>query len=119
MFPDTFSPSLSDIFLLIGLPFAAWFPITYSLGSPWYKVKRHGWIGVMTLLHSLSVAALLFLIVWGIVYGQRIDEAFRLPISAVLALAFAAKVAILHAERRRGRIMRRDRHEREKHHGSE
>lgn len=97
----------SDYFILAAFFGAAWFAISYALFSPWYKVQDHGWIGVMTLLHSWSVAALLFLIVWAIIFGQRIGEEVRLPISIFLALATMTKVVILHHERRTGRIARR------------
>ena len=55
--------ALSDYFLLAAFVAAAWFALSYAIFSPWYKVNDHGWIGVMTLLHSWSVAALLFLMI--------------------------------------------------------
>jgi len=100
--------ALSDYFLLAAFVAAAWFALSYAIFSPWYKVKDHGWIGVMTLLHSWSVAALLFLIVWAIVFGARVDETVRAPIAIFLALATVTKVVILHHERHEGRIARRN-----------
>lgn len=102
------NPDPSDYFLVVAFLAAAWFAISYLVGSPWWKIHDHGLVGVMTLLHSWSVASLLFLIVYAIVFGQRVDESVRLPIAFLLALATITKVAILHHERRTGRIARRD-----------
>lgn len=106
MLPDLITRldlTTSDIFLVLAMPFAIWFVITYGALSPWY---RHP-LGVVTFLHSLSVSSLLFLIVWGIVFGQKVDEPYRLAIAALLFLALVSKVIILHVERHNGRIERR------------
>lgn len=93
----------SDVMLLLAVPPAAWFWASYGLGSPWYRST----LGVVTFLHSLSVASLLFLIVYAIVFGQRVEEPWRLMVSTVLFFALTSKVVILHVERRAGRIERR------------
>lgn len=93
----------SDTLLLLCVPFAGWFVLSYGLLSPWYRY----WLGIVTFLHSTSVALLLFLIVWGIVFGQKVDEPYRLAISALLLFALISKVVILHVERRNGRLERR------------
>jgi hypothetical protein len=93
----------SDVMLLLAVLPAAWFWASYGLGSPWYRST----LGVVTFLHSLSVASLLFLIVYAIVFGQRVDEPWRLMVSTVLFFALTSKVVILHVERRAGRIERR------------
>lgn len=113
------SLAISDIFILFSTVLALWFVLSYGLGSPWYRVKQHGWIGVMTILHSVSVFLLLFLITWAIVFDQRVTEAARLPIAVLLALALAVKVVILHTERRRGNIERRAALNKEKLHDTE
>lgn len=106
----------SDFFVFVAFLAGTWFALTYAIGSPWWRVNQHGLIGVMTLLHSWSVASLLFLIMWGTVFGQRVDEGGRLPIAIFLAFATVTKVVILHVERRTGRIARREarHHNREK-----
>lgn len=95
----------SDIVLLLCVPVAAWFWVSYALGSPWYR----SWLGVVTFLHSMSVACLLFLIVYAIVFQQRVDEPWRLMVATLLFFALTSKVVILHIERRAGNIERRRR----------
>lgn len=98
-----FDVTPSDVALVLCVPFAAWFWLSYGLGSPWYRSA----LGVVTFLHSLSVACLLFLIVYAIVFGQKVDEPWRLLVAVVLFFALVSKAVILHVERRNGRIERR------------
>lgn len=109
MSPELFSgvDSASDILLLISAPLAAYFLLSYGLFSPWYKVKRHGWVGVMTFLHAVSVFALVSLVVYATIFDQRADEWYRLSIAALLVLSLLGKIAILHYERHNGLIARR------------
>lgn len=104
-----FDLSVSDLLLLFCLLPAAWFFLSYGIGSPWWRIWRHGWLGVVTLMHSLSVLLLLALIDYAIVFGQRVDEPIRVAISGLLAFALASKVVILHYERHNGRLERRAR----------
>lgn len=109
MLPDLFVTldlSASDVLLILCVLPAAWFVASYGLGSPWWRVRQHGWLGVVTFLHSLSVALLLTLIVYGIVFGQAVSEPWRVAISTLLLFALCMKVAILHYERRNGRLER-------------
>jgi hypothetical protein len=109
MLPDFLLPpelTLSDVLLMLCVIPAAWFVLSYGFGSPWWRVQKHGWLGVVTFLHSLSVALLLTLVVYGIVFGQAVSEPWRVAISALLLFALTSKVAILHYERREGRIER-------------
>lgn len=106
--------TLSDAFILASAPLAAYFFLSYGLGSPWYKVWDHGWVGVMTFLHSLSVVLLLTLVVYATIYGVRVDEWYRSLVGALLVLSLLGKIVILHYERHRGLITRqRQRHEEE------
>ncbi|MDF2915904.1 MAG: hypothetical protein K0S70_121 [Microbacterium sp.] len=89
------------------LPSAAFF-ITYTTTSPWWKVREFGWLGVVTVLHSLSVGLLLFLICYGIVFGQKIDEEYRVAISGALAFALTSKYVVFLLERRAGLRERRE-----------
>ncbi len=60
----------------------------------------------MIFLYSISVDALLFLIIWGIIFGQKIDEPYRLLVALVIFLSLSAKAFMLHYERRRhGRLI--------------
>lgn len=109
MLPDLtliFSGTVSDVLLMLCVIPAAWFVLAYGIGSPWWRVGRHGWLGVVTFLHSLSIALLLTLIVYGIVFGQRVDEPYRVVISALLIVALTSKCVLLHHERREGRLER-------------
>lgn len=108
--PDLFTfianvnPSPSDWLLVLCVFPAAWFFASYGLGSPWYRSL----LGIVTFLHSFSVLLLLGLIVYAIVFGQRVDEPFRVIIAALLLFALTSKAVILHVERRAGRIERRE-----------
>lgn len=107
MLPDFFvviDASISDVLLLLCVLPASWFVLSYGLGSPWWRVHKHGWLGVVTFLHSLSVAMLLSLIVYAIVFNQPVGEPVRVGIATLLLFALCFKVAILHYERREGRI---------------
>lgn len=96
---------MSDYFVILAAAFALWFTISYAFFSPWYTHP----LGVITLLTSLSVCALLVLIVYGVIFGVRIGEEWRFPITLLVLVSYMAKVTILHVERRRGRIARRKR----------
>lgn len=107
---DALEPS--DLLIFAATPFVAWFTISYGLGSPWYKHP----LGVLTLLMSLSTCGLLLLIIYAMVTGGRIDEPWRALVGLGLLVASIGKVIILHVERRRGRIQRRERHARKSEH---
>ena len=94
--------SLSDLVLLLCLAAGLLFSSTFALGSPrvWFRDPL-GWV---IFLYSLSVDALLFLIVYGIVFGQKIEEPYRLAISLALLGALLSKIWILHQERVQGRL---------------
>ena len=108
MLPDLFAAldRPSDVLLVLCVLPAIWFVLSYGIASPWWRVRQHGWLGVVTFLHSLSVALLLSLIVYGIVFGQAVTEPFRVAIASLLLFALTLKVAILHYERREGRLER-------------
>jgi len=97
---DTFTPS--DWALIACLPAAIIFLLVFVVGRPrtWHRDPL-GWV---IALYALSVVELLGLVVYGIVFGQRVEEIPRLIVSVQLFLALAAKVAILFVERHRGRI---------------
>lgn len=109
MLPDLLAriDTLSDVLFVIAAPLAAYFFLSYGLGSPWYKVWQHGWLGVMTFLHGLSVVALVSLIVYTTIYGQRADEWYRSLIAALLVISLLGKIVILHYERHMGTLERR------------
>lgn len=89
----------SDIVLVAALVPAAWFALSYGLFSPWYTDPL-GWV---ILLYAISVVALLGLIVYGVVYGQKVDEPVRFLVGFAIFCTLTAKVVILHLERRAGR----------------
>ena len=61
---------------------------------------RLGWV---IFYYALATVALLFLIVWGIVFGQPIDEPFRFAVAGALAVALVWKTYAIISERRAGR----------------
>lgn len=97
-----FDISISDGLLLYCLLPAVAFFLAYTAASPWWNVKKFGLFGIVTVLHSLSVVLLLFLIGYAIVLGQKVDEPMRVLISATLAFSLTSKFVLYLIERRRG-----------------
>lgn len=76
------------------------FVIDYAFGNPWWTHP----IGFIVLFYGISVLLLVFLIVYGMVAGQRVEEWARLPVTAALVISILGKLIILHYERRNGQI---------------
>ena len=92
-----FTPS--DFMLIVWLATNVAFTLSFVMGRGWWT-EPLGWT---MLLFALSVDALLALIVYGIVFGQAIDEPYRLAVAVAGTLASIAKFVILLVERDRGR----------------
>ena len=92
----------SDAALIADLMLASIFALYFALGRPrvWYR-DRLGWV---IFGYALSVVALLGLIVYGIVFGQKVDEPIRLAVALGLAGALVAKTWSVYRERRAGRL---------------
>lgn len=88
-----------------------WFVLDYGIFNPWW---RHP-IGWVVMIYGVSVLLLMFLILYGLVAGQRVDEWARLPVAVLLVSGIAGKIVILHISRHEGRIerrkLRKERHE--------
>jgi cytochrome c oxidase subunit IV len=94
-----FSDYLMFIFMLATL----WFVVDYGGFTGWW---RHpvGWI---LLGFPISVGLLLTLIIYGVVFGQRVDEIYRIPVMALLVIMMIGKIVAVHISRREGRLERR------------
>lgn len=94
--------TFSDYLLIGCLVSALVFALNFSLGPPrvWFRDPL-GWV---IFAQALSVFALLALIVYAVVFGQKVDEAIRIPVTALLFLSLIGKNVILHIERTRGRM---------------
>jgi multidrug efflux pump subunit AcrB len=79
------------------------FIVDYGVFSPWW---RHP-IGYVVLMYSISVALLVFLILWATATGARIDEWARQLVVILLILGIVGKMVILHVSRYQGMIERR------------
>lgn len=92
----------SDIALIVDLALAVVLALYFAIGHPrvWFR-DRLGWV---VFGYACAVVALLALIVYGIVFGQKVDEPIRLAVGAALAVALVAKTRAVHNERRRGRL---------------
>lgn len=92
----------SDITLIIDLVLAAVLAVYFALGRPrvWYR-DRLGWV---IFGYACAVVALLFLIVYGIVFGQAVTEVVRFIVGAGLGVALLAKTRAVYRERRAGRL---------------
>lgn len=74
------------------------FVIDYGFWSPWWT-HPIGWI---VLIYGISVLALVFLILYGMVAGQRVDEWARFTVTLMLDVGIIGKIVILHYERKQG-----------------
>lgn len=92
----------SDFVLLIDFVLAVVLLGVFALGRPrtWYTDPL-GWV---IFYYALSVVALLFLIGWAIVLGQRMDEIFRFLIAIGLGAGLIWKTTAVVGERQRGRL---------------
>lgn len=100
MFP--FDPS--DYALLIDFILALFLALYFSVGRPrtWYR-DRLGWV---IFGYAVAVVALLGLIVYGIVFGQKVDEPIRFLVGGLLGVALVAKTWSVYRERREARTER-------------
>lgn len=96
------SLDLSDVMLVVDLGLAVFLALFFALGKPrvWYR-DRLGWV---IFGYAVAVIALLGLIVYAVVTGQRIDEWARIVVAGGLGLALLAKIRAIALERRRGRM---------------
>ena len=92
----------SDIALIVDFFLAAALALVFAIGRPrtWHRDPL-GWV---IFYYALATVALLFLIVWGIVAGQKVDEWARFLISTALAVALVWKIVAVVRERHKGRI---------------
>lgn len=91
----------SDIALIVDLGLAVVFVLVFALGKPrvWFR-DQLGWV---IFYYALAVVALLFLIVWAIIFGQRLDEIYRFVIATALGFALIWKTYQIIRERYLGR----------------
>lgn len=94
----------SDIVLLIDFVLAFVVAAYFALGSP--RTWVHDALGWVIFGYAVVTAGLLFLIVWGIVFGQKIDEWVRFVFAFAFGLGLIAKGLAMYDERRKGRIAR-------------
>lgn len=97
-----FSFDPSDYALLVDFILAVALAAYFSLGRPrtWYRDSL-GWV---VFGYAVAVVALLGLIVYGIVFGQKVDEPFRFLVGAILGVALIAKMVSVYGERRKARV---------------
>lgn len=96
---DPITPS--DVALMLDFILALTLAGVFALGRPRTWVRdRLGWV---IFYYAAATVALLFLIVWGIVFGQPIDEPFRFLVAGALAVALVWKTYAIVSERRAGR----------------
>lgn len=95
------TPSLSDLTIVADLLLAIVLAGVFAIGRPrvWYR-DRLGWV---IFYYALTVVALLFLITYAIVFGQRVEEVYRFLVAAAVGSALIWKTFAIIDERRRGR----------------
>lgn len=97
-----FSLDPSDVALIIDFLLAVNFMLMFALGKPrtWHR-DRLGWV---IFGYAAAVVALLSLIVYAVVFDEKVDEPWRLLVSGSLGIALIAKTWAVHKERREGRL---------------
>jgi hypothetical protein len=93
----------SDWLMFAFLGVQLFFVLDYGIFTPWW---RHP-IGWIVLEYGVGVLILMSLIVYGVVYGQRVDEWMRTIAMLMVLLGAIGKEIILKVSRREGRIERR------------
>lgn len=106
----------SDYLILASALVLVWFMIDYGIFTPWWRFRENGFIGLAILLASGSTMGLIFLIGWGVVFGQRVGEPVRVLVTAGLFAGIVLKIIILHHERKVGHLARRFDAEHPSHH---
>ncbi|QKO02795.1 hypothetical protein SEA_KELCOLE_42 [Microbacterium phage Kelcole] len=81
------------------------FVLDYGTGTPWWKAPVSGF----TFEYGLSVLALMSLIIYGVIFGQRVEEWARIPVMLGLCVGMIGKIVVLKVSRHEGRIERRAR----------
>lgn len=95
----------SDWLMFAFLVAQLFFVLDYGMFSAWWRAP----IGWIVFGYGVSILLLMGLIIYGVVFGQRVDEWIRF-IAMFFCLTFAVgKEVILKMSRRQGRIERRER----------
>lgn len=92
----------SDIMLAVDLALAVVFALYFSLGKPrvWFR-DRLGWV---IFGYAIAVIALLGLIVYALLTGERVEEPARFVVGGGLGAALVAKTWSVYQERHEGRL---------------
>lgn len=89
----------SDYPLLLAFVAALWVALVFTFGRP-RRWARSG-LGWAIFISSWALVALLFLIGWGIISGERFPEWGRFGIATAVAVGLIWKARNIHVERRR------------------
>ncbi len=81
------------------------FVLDYGSGTPWWKTP----VSFFVFEYGLSVLALMGLIIYGVIFDQRIGEWARVLVMFGLCLGIIGKIIVLKVSRHQGRIERRER----------
>lgn len=81
------------------------FVLDYGTGTPWWKAP----VSTFVFEYGFSVLALIGLIIYGVIFGQRVEEWARIPVMFGLCVGIIGKIVVLKVSRREGRIERRER----------
>lgn len=95
----------SDWLMFVFAALLLFFVLDYGTGTPWWKAP----VSAFTFEYGLSVLALISLIIYGVVMGERVEEWARIPVMFGLCVGVLGKIIVLKVSRRQGRIARRER----------
>lgn len=92
--------AVSDLILLLDGVLAVILALVFALGKPraWFRDPL-GWV---IFNYAVATVALLFLIGWAIITGEKLLEVARLPIALALGFALTWKTAAIIRERQAG-----------------
>ena len=95
--------AMSDWMMFVFVGLLLFFVLDYGTFTPWWKAP----VSIFVFEYGIAVLALMFLIIHGIVVGERIDEWARRVVMFGLCAGILGKIIVLKVSRRQGRIERR------------
>ena len=93
----------SDWTMFVFAALLLFFVVDYGLFTPWWKSP----VSFFVFEYGVAMLALMYLVIHGVIMGQRVDEWARELVWLGLAVGVAGKIIMVKVLRRQGRIERR------------
>lgn len=101
--------TISDVLIFLAAPATLIFLLGYGLLTKWWR----DWLGIIIMAAATGFAGMTFLVVWAMIFGQRVDEGARIIVGLLAVFGAWGKLIIWAIERRNGRRSRLARQGRE------